>query len=689
MTEFLFELGVEEVPVSSIKDIMDQLVKGFTESFSENRIEYGLVETAMTNRRFLIFFNNISLFSKSKTEQIKGPSKKIAFDENQNPTKALEKFLEINGINESDLKELETKKGIYLAFTREDKGEDTKALLPELIPGILDKIHFNKTMTWNSSGKRFIRPIRNLLTIFNGETIDFEFAGVSSSNKTDGHRLLSEERIKITSFQEYCEQMSHNFVIFSEKERKNKILTEIRGLEEDLGHKVKMSDKMLEYYVYNNEYPVVFSGKFDKQYLDLPSEIISTFMINEKKLVPVYTESEKLTNIFAGVSNVPDESEFISKGNEKVIKATFEDAKFFWDNDRNDDFKVLRNGLKNVMFQKDLGTFYDKSVRIKEISELISELSGNHEQTKNIGAAAELCKNDLLTRMVGEFPSLQGVMGGLYLKEKGEDKNIWETVYYHYEPRGFVEDELESLSGGILSIGDKIDNIVGLISKGTKVSSSKDPYGIRRDTSAIIKIIVDFKLNLDLKAVINFSIDKFGIEEAERGKIVEVISSLFSARMEFFLKDLLFINSDVVNSIIMSNTLFIYKIYLRAKAVFEVSESSSIHHLIEIHKRIRNIIKDSDNLPVSESFLVEPEEKILFEILNETRSETEKFIRDNNYIEACSNFIDMKPVVDNFFEKVLVMDENENIKNNRIGLLQKLNELLLQIADFSILTEKD
>jgi len=689
MAEFLFELGVEEVPVSYIRDIMNQLVKGFTDSFTQKRIEFESIETAMTNRRFLLFFNNISQVSGAKSEQIKGPSKKIAFDEDQNPTKALEKFLETNGIKESDLEEIETKKGIYLGYTREDEGDDTKVLLSILIPGILDKMSFNKTMTWNSSGKSFVRPIRNLLAIFNGKTIDFQFAGITSSNITNGHRLLSEEKIRISSFQEYCEQMSQNFVIFSEDERKNKILTEIKDLEDDLGFKVKMTDKMLEYYIFNNEYPVVFTGKFDEQYLDLPSEIISTFMINEKKLVPVYDNSEKLTNIFVGISNVPDESEFVSKGNEKVIRATFEDAKFFWDNDRNDDFKGLREGLKNVMFQKDLGTFHEKTIRIKEISELLSELSGNPEQTKNIGAAAVLCKNDLLTRMVGEFPSLQGIMGGLYLKEKGEEKDIWETVYFHYEPRGFVEDELESLNGGILSMGDKIDNIVGLISKGTKVSSSKDPYGIRRDTSAIIKIIIDFKLNFDLKSAINFTIDKFGIDEEEREKILEVVTSLFSARMEHFLKDLLFIDNDVVNSVIKSNTLFIYKTYMRAKAVFEVSESASIHHLIEIHKRIRNIIKDTETLPVSESLLIEPEEKILFEILNETKLGTEKFLMNNKYIEACSNFIDMKPVVDNFFEKVLVMDKDEEIKNNRIGLLQKLNELLLQIADFSILTEKD
>ncbi len=687
MAEFLFELGVEEVPVSYIKDIMEQLENGFKDKFTEKRIEFGSIETSMTNRRFLLFFNNISTFSKSKSAQVKGPSKKISYDDEGNPTKALEKFLEINGINESDLEEIETKKGVYFAFTKEDDGDETALLLKDVIPGILQNLSFNKSMTWNNSGISFVRPVRNLMAIFNGEIVDFEFAGITSSNTTSGHRLLCDDKIKISSFQDYCEQMGKNFIIFSENERRAKIKNEVKDLEEETGYSVKLTDKMLEYYIYNNEYPVVFTGKFDKQYLELPSEIISTFMINEKKLVPVFNV-DQLTNIFVGVSNVPDESEYVSRGNEKVIKATFEDAKFFWDNDRNDDFNALREGLKNVMFQKDLGSFFDKTSRIKEISELISELSGNHEQTENIGKAAELCKNDLLTRMVGEFPSLQGIMGGLYLKEKGESNEIWETVYYHYEPKGFVEDELESLNAGILSIGDKIDNIVGLISKGTKVSSSKDPYGIRRDASAIIKIIIDFNLNFDMKSVVDFAISKYDLKNKNSEDIMNTIASLFSSRMEYFLKDLLYIDSDVVKSILINNSLFIYKIYLRAKAVFEVFESASIQHLIELHKRIRNIIKNSDFLAVSESHLIEPEEKILYEIVTETKIETDKLLRDNKYIEACSNYINMKPVVDNFFEKVLVMDENENIRNNRIALLQRINDLLLQIADFSILTEK-
>jgi len=687
MSEFLFELGVEEVPVPYIRDIMNQLKKGFSEAFAEKRIDFGTIETAITNRRFMLFFDTISPHSGSSSDQIKGPPKNIAYDENDKPTKALEKFLEINMISKEDIVEIETKKGIYLTYTREDKGEETASIIQKIIPDILDKLSFNKTMTWNDSGKSFVRPIRNLLAVYDGKTINFEFAGVLSSNTTNGHHLISEDKITISSFQEYCEQLNQCFVIFSEEERKEKILSEVKELEEDLKCKVALTDEMLEYYVFNNEYPVVFSGKFDDIYLDLPSEIISTFMVNEKKLVPVYDDKDNLSNMFVGVSNVPDEGEYVKSGNEKVIKATFEDAKFFWDNDRKDDFKILREGLKNVMFQKDLGTFYDKSSRLKDIAELISELSENSDQTKNIGIAAKLCKNDLLTRMVGEFPSLQGIMGGLYLKEMGENNDICNTIYYHYEPKGFVENKLENLNAGILSMADKIDNIVGLILKGTKVSSSKDPYGIRRDASAIIKILIDFKLNFDLRTIIDFTIDKFGLTNTDKDSTIKTITSLFYGRIEYFLKDILSIDGNVVNSILVSNSLFIYKIYLRANAVSKVAESSLIQHLIEIHKRIRNIVKKSNAFNISESLLIEPEEKILFEILNEISTEVEKLITENKYIQACSNLVDMKPIVDDFFDKVLVMDKNENIKNNRIALLQKLNNLLLKISDFSILTE--
>ncbi len=689
MAEFLFELGVEEVPVSFINETMDQLLKGFEKHFEEKSIEYGKIESAKTNRRFMVYFDKISTYSGTKTEIVKGPSKKIAYDENNKPTKALEKFMEINGISESEIEEIDTKKGPYVSFTRKDEGEETFKILKEIIPSILNSMTFGKTMTWNNSGKQFVRPVRNLLSIFDGKRVNFEFAGISSSDSTFGHRLLSEEKIKISSFQEYCELLSKNFVIFSEIERKNKILTEIKEIEEELGFTVKFSEEMLNYFIYNNEYPVVFTGQFDKVYLNLPHEIISTFMINEKKLIPVYNSEGELTDTFAGVSNVPDESGFVSKGNMKVIKATFEDAKFFWDNDKKDDFEALRENLKNVVFQKDLGTFYDKSERIKDIAELISDMVGNSSQTKNIGEAALLCKNDLLTRMVGEFPSLQGIMGGLYLKEKGKSTDVWETVYHHYEPRGFVENELENLNAGILSLGDKLDNIIGLIARGTKVTSSKDPYGIRRDTSAIIKIIIDFKLNFDLGTVIDFAIARYSFKNIDKEKIIKTITSLFMGRMEYFLKDLLFLNGDIVNSVINNDSLFIFKIYLRAKTISELVKNSSSQHLIKLHKRIRNIIRNFDIFPVSETLLSEDAEKVLFDIFKESKAEIEELITKNKYIQACSNLIDMKPAVDNFFDKVLVMDKNDKVKENRIGLLQKLNDLLMKIADFSILTEAE
>lgn len=687
MNDFLFELGVEEVPVSYIRDINIQLKKNFISALDDNLIDYENIDTASTNRRFIISFHNIESFAKNRTEQIKGPSKKIAYDDNNNPTIALKKFMEVNDVSDTELIEIETKKGLYLAVNKEFKGEDTIELLKKIIPEILGKLSFEKTMLWNSSRVSFVRPVRNLLALFNSEVIEFEFAGVSSSNTTFGHQLLSEGNIIVSSFKDYCELLNKNFVIFRIEDRKQKILDEIKEIEEELKIKANIQPNMLEYFIFNNEYPVVFSGTFDKKYLELPSEIISTFMINEKKLIPIFNNFGNLSNNFIGISNIPDENNFVSNGNSKVIKATFEDAKFFWDHDRKDDFFSLRENLKNVMFQKDLGTFYEKSDRLKKLTALITDLSGNTHLSDSLQKAAELCKNDLTTRMVREFPSLQGIMGGLYLKEMDLEDDVWNSVYHHYEPKGFVENELENLGGGILSIADKIDNITAFISKGIKISSSKDPYGIRRDASSIIKIILDFKMDFDLKTLLDFSIKNYSTKKAKKKDLYEKIKNMFIGRMKFFLKDILFLRLDIVNSVVNPEQLFVYKTYLKAKSISEMLKTSNIEHLIILHKRLKNIVKDSQPYMVSEELLEDEPEKILFEIFNESKEEIENLILKDDYIQACSKIAEMKPVVDSFFDNVMVMSKDKKLRNNRLALLQKINDILSKVADFSVLKD--
>ncbi len=693
MSEFLFELGIEEVPVSEIKSIAEQLKDKFQSRLKEIPLEYKSLETAATNRRFMIYINNINKQANDTEEQVKGPSLKVAYDENNNPTLALEKFMELNHITAADLIEIKTPRGLYVAFEKKTAGKQSIEILKEIVPAILKELTFSKTMVWNQSGVSFVRPIKNILALFDGQVIEFEFADIKSSNLTRGHSLLSENYIRVHSFKEYCEVLYKNFVIISEDERKKKIVDEIVEVEEEFNARVRPDNSMLEEFIYNNEYPVLFSGKFDKKYLDLPSEIISTFMINEKKLLPVYDKENKLVNIFIGVANIPDENKHVVRGNERVIKATFEDARFFWDNDRKEDFFALRENLKNVLFHEGLGTFYDKTGRLASLVDFLVDETQNDLLAESLQKAAWHCKNDLVTQMVREFPSLQGIMGGLYLKETGQEKDFWQSVYWHYEPKGFTDVKLESLGGGILSIADKIDNIAGFLSRDIKTSSSKDPYGIRRDANAVIKVVKDFKLDFNLNPLIKYAVEqhldasKPNAQQAIADLTLQ-INQLFISRLENIFKDFLHFRYDIVNAVFNhADSLYIYQMYLRAYEVSKIIKTESLQHLIALHKRLKNIIKDAAPFQVFEEHLVEKEEKILYEIFKESRPKVEKMILEQKYLSACSEILEMKPVIDKFFDKVLVMAEDQELKENRLALLQNLDTLLSRIADFSLIVE--
>ncbi len=687
MSDFLFELGMEEVPVGEIEAILTQLKTKLQFLLQEHLVEYGVVETAATNKRFMIHFEKINEKANDRDEQIKGPAKRIAYDENGQPTVALQKFVEFNQIEFSDLTEIETKKGAYIVVEKKVAGLPTTDILKRIIPTILGELTFGKTMVWNTSRISFIRPIKNLLVLFDNKVLPLEFAGVHASHFVTGHHLLSEIPIVVNSFRNYCELLGKNFVLLREEDRKEKILSEIKEIEDDLRAVVKLEDHMLLDYIYNNEYPVVFQGAFDKKYLALPAEIISTFMIKEKKLLPVYDKKGNLMNVFVGVSNIPDENRYVKNGNERVIRATFEDAKFFWDDDRKDDFIGLREQLKNVMFHVDLGNFYEKTERLAQLVELLVLETNQSQLAETVKLAALYCKNDLVTRMVREFPSLQGIMGGLYLKEKGIALDTWKAVYSHYEPKGFQTLPFDHIGAGLLSIADKIDNIAGFLSRGIRISSSKDPYGIRRDANGIIKIIIDLKLDFDLLPIIQMAAAHFTTSETEQKDLVKKINELFIARVESIFKEFMAFRYDAVNAVLKPDDLSIYRLFLRTTDVAKIVENESITQLVALHKRLKNIVKNSPAYNVSENFLKEKEEKLLFEIFKESKGQIETLLMNHHYLQACSEILEMKPMIDQFFESVHVMAEDTHLKENRIGIVQKLDQLLSKIADFSLIVE--
>ncbi len=687
MADLLLELGVEEIPATAVNGIREQLRELLQARLAQYRIVSGAIECAATNRRLMVHVSQVPEKTASREETVLGPAKRIALDDRGLPTVALKKFCEFQGVKLTDVVEIETPKGKYLGITKVGGGEDVATLLSAAIPAVLSGLTFPKTMIWNESRVPFIRPLRNILVLFGNRTLDVQYAGVRSSNKVPGHLLLSDAYFEVNSFKEYFEGLAKNFIILREEERKSKILAEIHDVEDELGCRVSCDDEMLDYYIYSNEYPVVFSGSFDVKYLGLPSEIITAFMTHEKKLLPVFDSEGKLTPHFVGVANIPDENKKVSRGNEKVVQAAFEDAQFFWEMDLKEDFLALKGLLKNVMFQKELGTYFDKVQRLVALVDFLVNETHQDALRSKLHKAASNCKNDLLTKMVREFPSLQGIMGGLYLQEAGEDAAVWKAIYGHYKPKGLAEEKLEDLGAGILSIADRMDNIAGFVNKGIKISSSKDPYGIRRDANAIIRIIIDFGLRLDLAPLIRLAALNFAKDDADLQLNCKTIRDMFAARLENFLKDHMKYRYDVVNAVMAQDTMSILDKFLKAQAVAKLAETGMAEPLAALHRRLKNICGNSERCHFSEGTLKEKEEKLLSDVFKESKPRIDDLILKKNFLQASSEILEMKPIIDAFFEKILVMDKDVALRKNRIALLQHIDELLSAVADFSLLVE--
>lgn len=686
MADLLFELGVEEMPAAVVRPTLAQLKDGLTERLTAAGVVYSTVEAAATNRRLMLYVQRIGERTEIKQETVLGPAKKIALNEMGQPTMALQKFMELHGVRLGDILEIETPKGVYLGVVKTTGGDETADILKRIVPEVLAALTFPKTMVWNESRVPFVRPVKTILLLLGNKPVDVEFAGVKSGRHTQGHLLLSTEMLEIGSYKEYIEQLSRNFILIHEEERREKILAEVRDIEEDIGGTVQIPSDMLDYFVFTNEYPVVFSGRFDKRYLGLPAEIIGAFMTHEKKLLPVHDAAGRLLDQFVGVANIPDENKKVSQGNEKVVQATFEDAQFFWETDRKEDFLALRQGLKNVMFQRELGTYWDKTERLAGLVDFLVRETGHTDLRQVLQKAAFCCKNDLLTRMVREFPSLQGVMGGLYLKQAGEEERVWRSVYDHYLPRGLADEKLPNLEAGMLSAADRIDNLAGFFSKGIKVSGSKDPYGIRRDANAVLKILVDFELDVDLGAMLRLAAIPFARDDAHLSQVCQGLREFLRGRLEAYLKDVLGYRYDVVNAVMAPlREIRALKAAKRAAAVSEMAHSDSIAVLVALHKRLKNIIKKAEHASLSEGLLEQPEERLLFEVLRETKTRTDGLLLKDEYLAAGSQILEMKPVIDGFFDKVLVMAEDASLRRNRIALLQRIEEMLSALADFSLI----
>ena len=680
--EFLLEIFTEEMPSSHIKAGLDQLRERLGRSLQVSRIDCPLLETFGTCRR-LVVAGDFASRQKDSEVLVVGPPRDVAFAADGSPTPAARGFAKSQNVSLESLEVLKTPKGEYVGFKRTSHGRATGEILSEALPGIITSLSFPKMMRWGDVDLRFSRPIRNLLAVWDGRVLPFSVQDIRSNNIAFGHKLRSPRHFRVKSIREYQAGLKRNKVVLSADDRKRLILRQIGRRLAALKAQIFPDDALLEKLAYDVESPFVFRGDFPREFLRLPLEVLSVAMREGQNLFSVVRESRQLP-IFLGVADtLNDPKRLIRRGNERVLKARLEDARFFWEQDLKLPLAQRAVGLKQVVFQEKLGNYEDKRFRLKLIIAYLCDKLDEKKLKKVAVQAAELCKVDLLTEMVREFPSLQGIVGGLYAKEEGYPAAVCRAIYEHYRPVGYEDSPPSSLAGSLLSLSDKVDSIVGAVGIGIRVTGSSDSFGLRRQANGICRIILDGKLNLALGPLLERTVSAYGnILEKPKDEIVEYVRILFEQRLRFIYESQGY-RYDLVGAVLGAGIDNIYHSLLRLKALDALTKSPLFGPFILMAKRVNNILRDSPSYPVNEDLLVDREEKELWSTLAIVTDNTLPFVEAGDFASAQNLIFKLQPPLNAFFDKVLVMTEEKALQRNRLGLLGRISRLLLSIADWS------
>ncbi|MGD8536295.1 MAG: glycine--tRNA ligase subunit beta [Candidatus Aminicenantes bacterium] len=680
--EFLLEVFTEEMPPSHVKTALFQLEEKFKQELLSQSIDAKKIEIYGTCRR-LIIFGDLAPEQKDRKEEIIGPPKAVAFQDDGIPAPAAKGFAQSQGVKVSELEVIKTDKGEYLGIKKIVKGKPTQNILSEILPSLISSLSFPKMMRWGSSSFRFSRPIKNILCLFNEKPLSFSVEGITAGNSTYGHKLQCPKRIKVKAFREYKATLKKMKVVVNQEERRKMILNQIERKLASLNAKCYPDEKLLERLSYDVEYPYVFLGSFPEDYLNLPIEVLSTAMREGQRLFSVVKDKKQLPFFLGVADGYRDVKSLIQKGNERVLKARLEDAKFFWTQDQKSGLKDKAIGLGRIVFQEKLGSYEDKTQRLKKIVAYLADKIDAHKVKKQVVQGAELSKVDLLTEMVREFPSLQGKMGGLYAREEGNPAPVWKAVYEHYQPVSLEDESPSSLTGSILSIADKLDSVVGAVGVGVQVTGSKDPFGLRRNAQSICKIVLDKKFSFPFSRLLDKVIDVYGAKIREpEAQVKNYCLDFFSNRLRYIYEKKGY-RYDLVNAAISAGIDNIYHSFLRVKALDSLKDSPNFEPLILIFKRVNNILRDQPTFRLNSGLFVEKDERELHTTFCIIQDNVLPLIKKGDFSQAQRIIFRIKSSINNFFDNVLVMADEIRIRRNRLALLQAINKLLIQVADYS------
>ncbi len=694
--EFLLEIGTEEIPAGFVTVALSAMEQIFTDLFKQARIQVGEIRTLGTPRRLVLVAKGLGESqSPQRTEKV-GPPVSKAFGEDGKPNKMAMGFAKGQGVKVDDLKKVKTEKGEYLVAIIEDKGRPTVELLPEIIEKLIKDIPFKKSMRWMDLDVKFGRPVHWIVALFDGKVVPLQFGNIKSGNKTRGHRFMAPDEIAVNGFDDYIKKLKSASVICEPKERQKIIEDEVMAVAKSFGGMPFSDSGLIEEIVNLVEFPIAVGGSFPKEYLKLPKDVLITSMRSHQRYFSVVDKDGELLPHFVTVSNTKvKDNAVVSKGNEKVLIARLEDAKFYFEEDIKIPLKNRVDDLKGVVFHAKLGTSYEKVMRFRELAGWVADIFSREMKSnvtkEKVMEAAYLAKADLDTGMVQEFPTLQGKIGREYALREGIAPEVADAIYEHYLPVGAKDDIPTGEIGTIVSLSDKMDTITGFFGVGMIPTGTADPYALRRNAIAIINIIYGKGLRLSLTDFVDKSIEL----QERRGKkdVVELSSEIidfFRGRLIVLLTDIGH-PQDVVDAVL---TVSIDNLVLAKKmieALAEWKKRPEFGDLATSIKRVGNIIrgkevKIKDLGDVDDNLFAEniegDIERELFEAFTKIEKRVKSLIKTEEFNDAVGMLLELKVPIDNFFDNVMVMDEDKNIRNNRLSLLNKIRLLFMNVCDF-------
>jgi glycyl-tRNA synthetase beta chain len=696
--DLLFEIGAEEIPAGMLPKAEEDLRLGVEKLLAAEGLAEGVVvETFAAPRRLVAHARGLLAKQADVVNEVTGPPKSVAYDAVGAPTRAAVSFAEKQGIALHEVFITQTPKGEYLAARQTKLGRSTDQILNELLPRAIHDLYWPKTMTWTGlEGARFIRPIRWMVGLLDGKPLKFSYAGVSAGNVTRGHRFLGAAEIRVGGFEDYVKKLRANGMIVRPEERREKIERELAARAKTGSFRVHEDSGLLKMVTYLNEFPSVIAGDFDPAFLALPDEILITVMRGHQKYFAVEKRGGELAPHFLAVINLDKDAKgLVRSGHERVLRARFADAQFFWESDQKRRLADYLPKLERVTYESRLGSYRDKVERMRAIARWLAEQWYNlGMQTAHVSEAdraAELAKCDLVTEMVREFTELQGIVGGLYARAQGEPDEVADAVYDHYRPVGLDDPIPRNLIGCAVALADKFDSVAGCFAVGVVPSGSSDPYALRRAALGIVKIILEKKLPVSLSQTIGAAAKALHTHKPKRGVTPEhekQILDFILDRARFVFREREGFAYDEVNAIFRAGADDLVDAHKRLVALKAIRKSKNFEPLTVSFKRIRKILEKA-NLGDGAGRHVDP---VLFE--TDTERELHAAVRDaaakvqtdkraGKYQEALEVIAGLRKAVDRFFEEVMVMAENESVRNNRLTLLSELLREFTTVADFS------